>query len=346
MAKRALITGITGQDGAYLARFLMNKGYEVFGGHELLAKPDVWRLQYLEIENKVNLIPLEVTDSDSITRAIQLSQPHEVYHLAAKSYAGGAFADPIAYGETNGLAVTRLLEVIHKVDSKIRVFNAATGAFLDNSHGSLLTEDSPFRATNPYTAAKLYGYWMMRVYRDSKGIFTCNGILFNHESPLRSLEFVTRKITNAAAKVALGLETELTLGNLNASRDWGYAPEYIEAMWLMLQRDEPDDYVIATNETHSVREFTATAFEALGLDWQRYVKSDEKLFRPVEEDCWQGDYSKARYKLGWQPKTRFNALVEIMAKEDMDRWQRWLKGERFPWDVPDNPVEKSVLERL
>ena len=344
--KRALITGITGQDGAYLARLLLDKGYEVFGGYELLPEPDVWRLQYLGIDKKINLFPIEVTDSESLIRAIQFSQAQEVYHLAAKSFAGDAFNDPIAYGEVNGIAVTRLLEAVCQTDRRIRVFHAATGAFLDASDGEPLAEDSPLRATNPYTAAKLYGYWMTRIYRDSKGVFVCNGVLFNHESPLRSLEFVTRKITNAAAKISLGLEVELALGNIDVARDWGYAPEYVEAMWLMLQRNEPDDYIIATNEAHTVREFTAKAFETLGLDWQKCVKTEQKFYRVVEADRLQGDYSKARDKLGWQPKTVFSALIEIMVKEDRDRWQRYLKGERFPWDVLDNPMEKDLLEQL
>ena len=344
--KRALITGVTGQDGAYLARLLLEKGYEVFGGYELLPKPDVWRLQYLGIEKKVTLFPLEVTDSESLIHAIQLSQPQEVYHLAAKSFAGDAFADPVTYGEVNGIAVTRLLEAVCQTDCKIRVFHAATGSFLDAGDDAPLAENSCLRATNPYAAAKLYGYWMTKIYRDSKGIFACSGILFNHESPLRSLEFVTRKITNAAAKISLGIEVELTLGNIDAARDWGYAPEYVEAMWLMLQQDEPNDYVVATNQAHTVKEFTAVAFEVLGLDWQRYVQIEQKYYRAAEVDSLQGDYSRARDKLGWQPKTMFSTLVEIMVKEDRDRWQRYLRGEKFPWDVLDNPMEKGLLKHL
>jgi len=199
---------------------------------------------------------------------------------------------------------------------------------------------------DPYGAAKLYAYWMTRIYREHHGMFACNGILFNHESPLRGLEFVTRKITNAAAKIALGLEKELTLGNLETRRDWGYAPEYVKAMWLMLQHDEPGDYVIATNETHSIGGFAQKAFGILGLDWKKHVKTDEKLLRPSEASCCQGDYTRARDKLGWQPETKFEQLVEIMTKEDLDRWQRWMRGERFPWDVPNCPDEKAALSRV
>jgi GDPmannose 4,6-dehydratase len=198
---------------------------------------------------------------------------------------------------------------------------------------------------SPYAAAKLYGYWITRIYREAYGIFAVNGILFNHESPLRGLEFVTRKISNEVAKIHLGLSKELRLGNLDAKRDWGYAPEYVEAMWLMLQQKEPDDYVIATGEAHSVREFVEKAFELVGLDWQKYVKVDKRFFRPLDVPCLTGDYSKAKQKLGWEPRTKFNKLVEIMVREDVDRWERWLRGERFPWDAPNYPSENKILTR-
>jgi GDPmannose 4,6-dehydratase len=261
------------------------------------------------------------------------------------SFAGGAFNAPVAYGDIDGLAVTRLLEAVKCIDARIRVFQASTVALFGDGEGGPLTESSPMKPTNPYGAAKLYAYWLVRIYREHHGVFACNGVMFNHESPLRGLEFVTRKITNAAAKIALGLKKKLALGNLDARRDWGYAPEYVKAMWLMLQNDEPDDYVIATNEAHSVGEFTRKAFEALGLDWQSHIKTDEKLLRSNEPGYCQGNYFKARDKLGWRPETGFDQLVEMMAKEDLGRWQRWMRGEKFPWDVPNCPEEKSALSR-
>jgi GDPmannose 4,6-dehydratase len=208
-----------------------------------------------------------------------------------------------------------------------------------------LNENDPFMPMSPYAAAKLYGHWITRIYREAYGIFAVNGILFNHESPLRGLEFVTRKISNEVAKIYLGLSKELRLGNLDAKRDWGYAPEYVEAMWLMLQQKEPDDYVIATGEAHSVREFVEKAFGLMGLDWQKYVKVDKRFFRPLDVPCLVGDYSKAKQKLGWEPRTKFNKLVEVMVNEDVSRWERWLKGERFPWDAPNYPSENIILTR-
>ncbi|MBM4451431.1 MAG: GDP-mannose 4,6-dehydratase [Chloroflexi bacterium] len=345
MAKRALITGVTGQDGAYLAKFLLDKGYEVSGTYAASFKDDFWRLQYLNIQDKIILLPLDLSDCDSISDAVQRSQPSELYHLAALSFAGGAFDDPIAYGDVDGLAVTRLLEAVKHINPEIRMFQASTMALFGDGDGKPLTESSPLWPTNPYGVAKLYAYWSVRVYRQHYGVFACNGIMFNHESPLRGLQFVTRKITNAAAKIALGLEKELTLGDLDARRDWGYAPEYVKAMWLMLQQDEPDDYIIATNEAHSVGEFVQKAFEVVGLDWRGYVKADEKLRRSSEAGCCQGDYSRARDRLGWRPETGFEQLVEMMAQEDLGRWQRWMGGESFPWDVPNCPEEKSAFSR-
>jgi GDPmannose 4,6-dehydratase len=198
---------------------------------------------------------------------------------------------------------------------------------------------------SPYSAAKLYGYWITRIYREGYGVFALNGILFNHESPLRGLEFVTRKVANEVAKISLGLAKQLRLGNLDAERDWGYAQEYIESMWLMLQQKEPDDYVIATSEAHSVKEFVHKAFDVVGLDWQKYVEVDERFLRPLDVPSLTGDYSKAEKKLGWRPKTKFNELVEIMVKEEVSRWDRWLKGERFPWDAPNYPSENRILTR-
>ena len=344
MTKKALITGITGQDGSYLAEFLLKKGYEVSSTYRRLSTPNFWRLQYLNIFDNVNLIPADLIDSASINEAIKVCEPDEIYHLAAQSFVGASFEQPIATGEVTGLGVTRILEAI-RLNSEVKFYQASTSELYGRGNTILQNEETAFHPSSPYAAAKLYGYWMTRIYREGYGIFACNGILFNHESPLRGLEFVTRKISNTVAKIAMGLETELVLGNLDARRDWGYAPEYVESMWLMLQQKEPDDYVIATNEAHSVREFVEKAFNAAGLDWQEYVKVDNRFLRPLDVNYLQGDYSKARKKLGWVPKVKFDELVKIMVKEDMERWEKWQNGERFPWDASNYPNENKILSR-
>ena len=264
---RALITGITGQDGSYLAEFLLNKGYQVFGTYRRLSTPNFWRLQHLGIFEKVTLIPADLLDASSIFEAIKLSEPDEIYHLAAQSFVGASFEQPVGAGEITGLGVTRILEAIRETNPRIKFYQASTSELFGNGHQLPQTETSTFRPASPYAASKIYGYWITSIYREAYGIFACNGILFNHESPLRGLEFVTRKISNTVAKIALGMEDKLSLGNIESRRDWGYAPEYVETMWLMLQQDEPDDYVIATNETHSVAEFVQRAFSIIGLDW-------------------------------------------------------------------------------
>ncbi len=345
-SKVALITGITGQDGAYLAKFLLDKRYQVFGTFRRLSTPNFWRLQYLDIFDRVNLIPADLLDSASLVEAIKISQPEEIYHLAAQSFVGASFEQPLGAGEITGLGVTRLLEAVREMNPKIRFYQASTSELYGSGNSEPQTETTPFRPASPYAAAKLYGYWITRIYREGYGIFACNGILFNHESPLRGLEFVTRKISNMVAKIALGLEKELRLGNLEARRDWGYALEYVESMWLMLQQEKPDDYVIATNEAHSVKEFVEKAFSIVGLDWEKYVKVDERFLRPLDVSFLQGDYSKAGQKLGWKPKVKFDELVEIMVKEDVNRWERWQKGERFPWDAPNYPSENRILSRM
>ncbi len=349
MVKRALITGITGQDGAYLAKFLLEKGYEVFGTYRRLSTPNFWRLEYLGIFDKVNLIPVELSDTGSIVEALKISEPDEVYHLAAQSFVEASFESPVATGDITGLATTRILEAIRQVCLDVKFYNAATsemfGATGFLNGGKPLSENDVFRPMSPYAAAKLYGYWITKIYREGYKIFAVNGILFNHESPLRGLEFVTRKIANEVAKIKLGLSNELRLGNLNAKRDWGYAPEYVESMWLMLQRDEPDDYVIATGEAHSVKEFAESAFEIVGLNWEDHVRVDKRFIRPLDVPHLVGDYSKAERVLGWKPRTKFNKLVEIMVREEVGRWSRWLKGERFPWDAPNYPSENRILTR-
>lgn len=346
--KKALITGITGQDGAYLAKFLLDKGYEVYGIYRRLSTPNFWRLESLDIFSKVNLIPADLSDTCSIIESLKISEPNEIYHLAAQSFVETSFETPVATADITGLAVTRILEAIRQNCSDVKFYFAATSEMFGNAgllNNRLLREDDFFCPMSPYAAAKLYGYWITRIYREGYKIFTVNGILFNHESPLRGLEFVTRKITNETAKISLGLSQEIRLGNLDAKRDWGYAPEYVEVMWLMLQQKEPDDYVVATSEAHSVREFVQRAFDVVGLDWEKYVKVDKRFLRPLDVPSLNGDYSKAEKKFGWRPKTKFNELVEIMVKEEVTRWERWLKGERFPWDAPYYPSENRILTR-
>jgi len=266
---RALITGVTGQDGAYLAKFLLDKGYQVFGTYRRLSTPNFWRLQYLDIFDKVDLIPADLLDTSSIVEAVKVAQPDEIYNLAAQSFVFASFEQPVGAGEITGLGVTRILEVIREINPNIRFYQASTSELYGRGSNVPQTEDTPFQPSSPYASAKLYGYWVTRIYREGYNIFACNGILFNHESPLRGLEFVTRKISDGVAKIALGVDNKLGLGNLEAKRDWGYAPEYVESMWLILQQDQPDDYVIATGEAHSVREFAERAFAVAGLDWEK-----------------------------------------------------------------------------
>ncbi|MDD5472795.1 MAG: GDP-mannose 4,6-dehydratase [Candidatus Methanoperedens sp.] len=346
MTKSALITGITGQDGAYLAKFLLGIKYKVFGTYRRSSTPNFWRLQYLGIFDEINLIPADIIDSSSIVEAINISQPEEFYNLAAQSFVGASFEQPIGTGEITGLGVTRALEALRQVDPEIRFYQASTSELYGNKAPFPQNEQTAFNPSSPYAVAKLSGYWNTRIYREGYGMFACNGILFNHESPIRGLEFVTRKISNIAAKIALGLETTLVLGNLDAKRDWGYSPDYVESMWLMLQQKEADDYVIATNETHSVKEYVEKTFDFLGLDWQEYLKVDRRFLRPLDVNLLQGDYSKAEKKLKWKPKKRFHELVEIMIKEEMNRWERWQNGERFPWDAPNYPHEANILTRV
>jgi len=343
--KRALITGITGQDGSYLAEFLLKKGYEVYGTYRRLSTPNFWRLQYLGIFNKVNLIPADLVDASSLVEAVKISEPDEIYHLAAQSFVGASFEQPIGTGEITGLGVTKVLEAIRQINSEIKFYQASTSELYGNSSSGPVNENSPFKPASPYSSAKLYGYWITKVYRKAYNIFACNGILFNHESPVRGLEFVTRKISNSVAKIVLGIEKKLSLGNIKAKRDWGYAPEYVKSMWMMLQANEPGDYVIATNEAHSVEEFAEKAFDVVGLDWQEYVKVDKRFFRPLDVNFLQGDYSKAKEKLGWRPETKFDKLVKIMVKEDLNRWERWQNGEAFPWDALNYPGEANIITK-
>ncbi len=343
--KHALITGITGQDGAYLAKFLLDKGYKVFGTYRRLSTPNFWRLQALNIFEKINLIPADLLDAPSVIEAIEISEPDEVYHLAAQSFVAASFEQPIGTAEITGIGTTRVLEAIRHINSKIRFYQASTSELYGRRNTVPQNENIPFSPSSPYAAAKLYSYWITKIYREGYNIFASNGILFNHESPLRGMEFVTRKVSNAVAKIALGIENSIELGNIEAQRDWGYAPEYVESMWLMLQQEKPDDYVIATNEAHSVKIFVEEAFKIVNLDWHDYIKQDERFLRPLDVDLLIGDYSKAKRDLGWEPKIRFDSLVEIMVKEDLRRWERWLKGEHFPWDAPSYQSEAKILTR-
>lgn len=346
--KKALITGITGQDGSYLAQFLLDKGYEVYGTYRRVSTPNFWRLECLRIFDKVNLIPADLSDTGSIIEALKISEADEIYHLAAQSFVEASFETPIATGAISGLAVTRILEAIRQNCADVKFYFAATSEMFGKTgllNNRPLNEEDFFYPMSPYAAAKLYGYWITRIYRGGYGIFAVNGILFNHESPLRGLEFVTRKIANESAKISLRLSKEIRLGNLNAKRDWGYAPEYVESMWRMLQQNEPDDYVIATSEAHSVREFVQRAFDVIGLDWREYTKVNKRFLRPLDVPSLTGDYSKAERKLGWKPRTKFNELVKIMVKKEVGRWERWINGERFPWDAPNYPSENRILTR-
>ena len=343
--KHALITGITGQDGAYLASFLLDKGYKVFGTYRRLSTPNFWRLQYLGIFDRVELLPVDLLDSFSITEAIKLSEPDEIYNLAAMSFVGASFEQPLASAEITGLGVVKFLEAMRNIAPKVKFYQASTSEMFGDNFFEEQSEDTIFEPSSPYAAAKLYAHSMVKIYRKGYGLFACNGILFNHESPLRGLEFVTRKITNAVAKISLGLEDHIELGNIEAKRDWGYAPEYVEAMWLMLQQDEPDDFVIATNETHTIKEFLEVAFSHVGLEWEKYVRIDERFMRPVDVRYLKGSYEKAKEKLGWEPQTKFNKLAEIMLNSDVERWKLWVNGEHFPWDAWNYPNEKRILSR-
>lgn len=347
MSRRALVTGVTGQDGSYLAQLLVDKGYDVYGAYRRLSTPNFWRMQSLGIFEKVNLIPVDLTDTSSIIEAIEVANPDEIYNLAAQSFVEASFEQPIATANVSGVAVARFLEAIRQIKPDAKFYQASSSEMFGSvgNHARPLTETDGLSPLSPYAAAKVYAHHVTRIYRDAYGMFACNGMFFNHESPLRGLEFVTRKISNAVAKVKLGLEKELQLGNLDAKRDWGYAPEYVEAMWLMLQQKRPEDYVVATGEAYSVREFAEKAFEVAGLDWEDYVKTARRFLRPLDIGCLIGDSSKARRELGWKPKTDFNRLAEIMVKEDLNRWKRWLAGERFPWDAANYPNEARILTR-
>jgi GDPmannose 4,6-dehydratase len=316
----ALITGITGQDGAYLATLLLSKGYRVVGAFRRASTLNTARLDALGIAQELELVPFDLTDHGNMRRVIEDVSPEEVYNLAAQSFVGVSFEQPVTTGEITGVGVVRLLEAIREVNPSIHFYQASTSEMFGKAREVPQNEETPFHPRSPYAAAKLYAHWSTVNYREAYGMHASSGILFNHESPLRGVEFVTRKITTGAARIKYGLQDQLKLGNLDAKRDWGYAKEYVEAMWLMLKQPESDDYVIATGESHSVREFVEAAFEAAGLDaWERYVATDPAFMRPAEVNFLRGDPSKAREKLGWSPKTTFEELVSLMVEADLRR---------------------------
>ena len=329
--KRALITGITGQDGSYLAELLLEKGYEVYGIIRRASTFNTSRINHIyqdphEKGAKLKLIFGDLTDASSINKIVRDVQPDEIYNLAAQSHVRVSFDVPEYTADATGTGVIRLLEAIRENGLNTRFYQASSSEMFGKVQAVPQKEDTPFYPRSPYAAAKLYGHWITKNYRESYGMFACSGILFNHESPRRGETFVTRKITKAVANIKAGLQDKLYLGNLDAKRDWGYAKEYVEAMWLMLQQDEPDDYVIATNETHTVQEFVERAFEHVGLNWKDYVVFDERYMRPAEVDLLIGDATKSKEKLGWEPKVTFEKLVDIMVDADVAELQTQLDG--------------------
>jgi GDPmannose 4,6-dehydratase len=317
MSKRALITGITGQDGSYLAEWLLSKGYEVVGVVRRSSAPNLWRIESLL--DRLQLKPADLLDQLSLIRLIDEVRPHELYNLAAMSFVPASWDQPLLTGEYNSQGVTRLLEAIRQVDTSIRFYQASSSEMFGKVRDIPQTELTPFYPRSPYGVSKVYGHYITVNYRESYDLHASSGILFNHESPRRGLEFVTRKVTDGVARIKLGRASELRMGNLDARRDWGFAGDYVRAMWLMLQQDEPDDYVIATNETHSVRELVELAFSHVGLDWQQYVKIDERFIRPAEVDLLIGNPAKAKQVLGWSPTVDFSGLVRMMVDADLER---------------------------
>ncbi len=316
--KKALITGITGQDGSYLAELLLEKGYEVYGLVRRLSTPNITRID--NIIDKINLVEGDLTDQSSLNSAMKHVEPDEVYNLAAQSFVGTSWNQPVLTSDVTGLGAVRVLESVKNYSESAKVYQASSSEMFGKVCESPQNENTKFYPRSPYGCAKVYAYWICVNYRESYNLFISNGILFNHESPRRGLEFVTRKITDGVARIYHGRTKELRLGNLDAKRDWGYAKDYVEAMWLILQQKKPVDYVIATGESHSVEEFVERAFFEVGLDWKDYVKVDPKFMRPAEVDFLVGDASKAIRELGWKPKVKFEELIKIMVKADLERF--------------------------
>ena len=318
--KTALITGITGQDGSYLAELLLEKGYRVFGLVRRSSTVTFERIQH--IQDRVEMLSGDLSDQNSLLYALQESQPDEVYNLAAQSFVQTSWTQPVLTGDVTALGVTRMLEAIRIFDRKIRFYQASSSEMFGKVQEVPQVESTPFYPRSPYGVAKVYGHWATVNYRESYGIFAVSGILFNHESPRRGLEFVTRKVTDAAARIKHGLDDKLRLGNLDARRDWGFAGDYVKAMWLMLQQEEPRDYVVATGETYSVQDLVSTAFEHAGLDWREHVMLDERFVRPAEVDLLIGSPARARDEMGWEPEVGFKQLVTMMVDADLERLAR------------------------
>ena len=317
MKRRALITGITGQDGSYLAEWLLDKGYEVYGIVRRSSAPNLWRIEH--ILDRIELKPADLLDQLSLLKILDEVRPQEFYNLAAMSFVPASWDQPLLTGEYNAQGVTRALEAVRQVDTKIRFYQASSSEMFGKVRAVPQSEETPFYPRSPYGVSKVYGHYITVNYRESYDLFACSGILFNHESPRRGLEFVTRKVTDGVARIKLGLAKELRMGNLDARRDWGFAGDYVRAMWSMLQQDEPDDYVIATGETHSVRELIEVAFGHVGLDWKKHVTLDQRFLRPAEVDLLIGTPAKAKAKLGWTPTVDFTGLVKMMVDADLGR---------------------------
>ena len=325
--KTALITGVNGMDGSHLADLLLEKDYTVYGMERRSSVKNRVNTAHLERKDNFHFITADMTDQNSLYRALRKCEPDEVYNLAAQSFVGSSWNIPMQTSDVNGLGVLRMLEAIREYEKdvgvKIKFYQASTSEMFGKMVENPANEETPFYPRSPYGVAKLYAYWMVKNYRESYGMFTCNGILFNHEGERRGIEFVTRKISDGVARIAAGLDDIITLGNLESKRDWGYAPDYVEGMWLMLQQDEPDDYVLATGEAHTIGDFLQIAFDEIGIeDWKPFVGQDPRFFRPAEVDVLRGDATKAKEKLGWTPKTSFEDLVRKMVRKDLKKYQQ------------------------
>ena len=328
--RTALITGINGMDGSHLADLLLNKGYEVWGIERRSSSKNRTNTKHLEQKNNFHFFTADLTDQNSLYRALKLAQPDEVYNLAAQSFVGSSWNIPVQTSDVNGIGVLRLLEVIREYEKdterKVRFYQASTSEMFGKMVENPANENTAFYPRSPYGVSKLYAHWMVKNYRESHNMFACSGILFNHESERRGIEFVTRKIADGVARIHLGLEDSISLGNLESKRDWGYAPDYVEGMWLMLQQEEPNDYVLATGESNSIKDFLDIAFDEIGIkDWKEYVLQDPKFYRPAEVDVLRGDSQKAKEELGWESKTDFESLVRTMVKNDIELLKRGVK---------------------
>ena len=330
--KRALITGITGQDSAYLAKSLLEKGYKVFGAYRKTSTPNFWKLHHLNVYDKMDFVSFDLLDSKSISKMLDKTNPDVVYNNAAQSFVASSFDQPLYTTDVTGSGVIRMLEGIKNFNDKIKFFQAASSEMYGLEKSVTKNENTSFHPISPYSIAKVHAYWITRMYREAYGMFAVNGILFNHESPIRGIEFVTRKISNGVAKISLGLEKNLKLGNLSAQRDWGYAPEYIEGVISMMTHKKSDDYILATNETHSIKEFVDEACKVANISNSK-IKSSKENFRLHDVQKTKGSYKKAKRELGWSPKTKFKKIVKIMVEADIDRWEKFLKKESQAWDL-------------